>query len=576
LKNCAEFAFSTEEDFVTHGPEPSDGIPIISDGDLLGPGCTVCARNQDLLAQTFDVTQDLGLDAADVIHVERYLVAFSTELDSPHGSQFTAGDLLVTNGLIIPNIALTYRFGILAFLDAARQMSRDDWLANPNNLAGMLMEIGIDIWFSIEGTWTPAGAVGILDGDLLSARDGTIVAGNDGLLPLAVPAGIPNRGVDFGLDAATSNRAGGREQIHFSTEILYQGELSFTDGDILEIGDGVATENWDMVRCFEPKARDLGLDALSVGFPVTRPCVSRLTHIADVSLADIGSDGMAITGTVDAILAPVPFGGMIDIQGSICDDVEEFRVLYHQNGSVNPWTPMPVLAPQNWKVKTDAFFPPGPDCLDQMNWFSDASGWYDAADYRQLTSPALGGCNPGLSLTVWDSPHILVGLGGPDALYEVALETTTTAGVFTDTARLVQLDNTAPTAELDKTPDTCDIYTAMPITITGRISDEHFYRYDLRLTGDGYGIHYYPSIAYYDDPGDDVIETGTKNWAAFVDLGAVDVHDLDPSPVECGYTVYLRAWERTLWCTFSFPNNQAYHWPGHRQDVDAWTFKYQP
>ena len=39
------------------------------------------------------------------------------------------------------------------------------------------------------------------------------------------PAGIPERGVDFGLDAVTKG-----ESTEFSTEILYEGELSFTDG----------------------------------------------------------------------------------------------------------------------------------------------------------------------------------------------------------------------------------------------------------------------------------------------------------------------------------------------------------
>ena len=98
---CQDLAFSTEEDFVTWGPEPPDGNPVISDGDLLSSsaaaGCLICARNAELLA-VFQVPFDLGLDAADVIDVEGALVAFSTELDSPNSSpegiQFTAGDLL--------------------------------------------------------------------------------------------------------------------------------------------------------------------------------------------------------------------------------------------------------------------------------------------------------------------------------------------------------------------------------------------------------------------------------------------------------------------------------------------------
>lgn len=278
---CSAFAFSTEEDFITHGPVPPDGDPYISDGDLLGPECVLCARNVDLL-RNFDVEVDLGLDAADVIDARSYLVAFSTDLDSPHGDQFTSGDLLTTNGVIIPNLALThplqvgYDLGldalhfvgtqqsIIAFLTTVQegQLTRDYWLRNPGELVGWLVEYKVDIWFSTEGTWMPTGAAGFLDGDVLSARTGTVVANIRDLLPATVPAGIPNRGVDFGLDALTSGRSDAREGIHFSTEILYDNELSFTDGDVLLTGTGVIHTNKYLLQCFEPKAYFLGLDAL--------------------------------------------------------------------------------------------------------------------------------------------------------------------------------------------------------------------------------------------------------------------------------------------------------------------------
>jgi len=35
------------------------------------------------------------------------------------------------------------------------------------------------------------------------------------------------------LDAATADRSGNIELIHFSTEILYEGRHSFNDGDVL-------------------------------------------------------------------------------------------------------------------------------------------------------------------------------------------------------------------------------------------------------------------------------------------------------------------------------------------------------
>ena len=275
--------FSTEEDFVTHGPEPSDGNPIISDGDLLCSDCTVFARNRELLA-AFQTQLDLGLDAADVIDAEarKPLVAFSTELNDPQ-RRFTAGDLLATNGAVIPNIALLASFdisrtdlgldavhfigdreGIVAFLDYVKEKGMDFWKENPNALPELLKERNIDIWFSTEGTAPKPEDPGFLDGDLLSARDGIIIARNAILLPSSVPAGIPDRSVDFGLDAVIADRSGNREEIRFSTEILYAGEPPFTDGDVILIGNGVVCTNEDLIRCFEPKGNFLGLDALAV------------------------------------------------------------------------------------------------------------------------------------------------------------------------------------------------------------------------------------------------------------------------------------------------------------------------
>lgn len=282
---CEEFAFSTEEDFV------SGGI-VISDGDLLtvykdpsgAVQCAICARNADLLG-IFQVPHDLGLDAADVIGAERSLVAFSTELNSSNSGQFSQGDLLITNGVIILNQALTARWAggqgvgydlgldsvhflgdpaqpdaILNFVDEA---AGEEQPIGPDVLARLLeSNPTVDIWFSTSGTWSVAGAPGFLDGDLLSARNGIIVASNADLLPPGVPAGLPIDGVDFGLDAATADRAGTTEQIHHSTELLFDGEPTFTDGDVLRYGNGVVATNEELIACFQPPARFLGLDAL--------------------------------------------------------------------------------------------------------------------------------------------------------------------------------------------------------------------------------------------------------------------------------------------------------------------------
>jgi len=68
--------------------------------------------------------------------------------------------------------------------------------------------------------------------------------------------------VDFGLDAVTASRDG--ERIRFSTEILYSGDqISFTDGDVLEFGNGVVEHtNSDLIAGCVVAADFVGLDAL--------------------------------------------------------------------------------------------------------------------------------------------------------------------------------------------------------------------------------------------------------------------------------------------------------------------------
>jgi hypothetical protein len=405
----------------------------------------------------------------------------------------------------------------------------------------------------------------------LSALTGAIVAGNDVLLPPAVPAGIPVRGVDFGLDAVTTPRRPEKERIFFSTSILHNGEVSFSDGDVLRFGNGVVATNYDLVGCFQPRAKELGLDALSAGFVTPDDCISRIDRFGGVNVTDISLvDGRIVPGLL-GINAPMPFGGHIDILGNICDDVDRFRVVYREAGSSGAWEPIRVPAARNWQVKTHGLMPP---CDGDMSWSSDGDGWFDGATYRQLRTPT--GCNPYLPLTVWKSTDAE---SGADELYEVVLETEVGSSTISDTMRLIQLDNTRPLVELEKQSGTCDAYTAadMPIMVSGRISDTHFYRYELTLGGDGYSPSVdYPSVAFYDDLGDNVIETGTINWDLYQDLHEVDVFHLDSSPVACGYAVELTAWDRTRFCWFQYPSNTPSACNGCRYDDDLWGFSYTP
>jgi hypothetical protein len=138
------------------------------------------------------------------------------------------------------------------------------------------------------------------------------------------------------------------------------------------------------------------------------------------------------------------------------------------------------------------------------------------------------------------------------------------------------LDNTGPDAELEKMPGTCDIYSEadMPLMVTGRITDTHFHQYRLTITGNGYGTYSYPATAYYDDPFDNIIDTGTSSYDAFVNLHTVDVDDLATDPVDCGYTVIMRAWDRTIARNFNYSANHAGGCVGCRHDTDYWTFEY--
>ncbi|MCK4829136.1 S8 family serine peptidase, partial [bacterium] len=192
------FFFSTEEDFITFSEKLiQENYKIISDGDLLNAAGTVYKTNYELLGK-FWMGFDLGLDAADVIDIEKEngFVAFSTELDDPKG-RFTAGDLLATNGTILPNSALLAAFyipreldlgldavhfigereAIIEFFNKMEAGGNEYWQENPEKMIEYLKGFDIDIWFSTEGTpplLSPE-KPRFLDGDLLSAAKGIIV-----------------------------------------------------------------------------------------------------------------------------------------------------------------------------------------------------------------------------------------------------------------------------------------------------------------------------------------------------------------------------------------------------------------
>ncbi len=620
LGACADAAFSVEEDFITRGPEPPDGDPYISDGDVLSPRGAVCVRQRELM-RPFDITEDLGLDALDILAHERAVIAFSTELDSPHG-QFTAGDLLLTDGsaqAVVPNAALVRRFQIAndvgldevkfvgeperirRFVELAFDTDPDAW--RERDLAETLKEIGIDIWFSIEGTrWsrTP-----LLDGDVLSVVNG-VVATNRDLLAPGAPAGLPSDGVDFGLDAfATARDAieAARElgAFFFSTELLFADGIRFTDGDIVQVGGAMVAENGVLIAAFEPAAKFLGLDALWFDLAEGEP---RITLMCDLSTSEfdggvvpVGGPGRglhqspltappALTDTLER-----PCGLDVPVDGAIPvppDDITRFRVAYREHTAPPPAAPG-AAATAAIQTRWDLLGPrviwtPGVGrdtvCDVPRTLSTDAQGWMDAQTYVDAKNGigTFAGCpHPELRLAVWRTTSLPAGT--PDGMsvpgvddredhYVLWLEWEDADGDLhrEGVEHHLQLDNTLPRIadypnglQLRVSADAepilaCDETpaSAANLQVWGQIHDRYYSRFWLRLLGgeppahQNYGPHRFhephdgtPGVKNTDD-------TGTTPDAATVRLRDIAMTDLGASYTECCYALMIRVWDRSI------------------------------
>ncbi|MFQ5854558.1 MAG: hypothetical protein ACE5LU_02785 [Anaerolineae bacterium] len=607
LEACEGGAFSTEEDFMMLEGEPFDGDPYISDGDLLSSDGQVCARNADLLAAFYAATAppaDLGLDAADILGVTDRLVAFSTSLDDPFG-KFTAGDLLFTNGAIIPNSALVAPFGIThdigldavhfvgtsenirQFVNRAREVDPGQW--GTDLLKQLLESFSLDIWFSIEGTHRVAGAASILDGDLLSAT-GAIVASNSALLPPGVPAGIPQRGVDFGLDAVTARRLPGQEPfIQFSTEILYRGELSFTDGDVLVSGNGIVVTNEDLIQFFHPAADFLGLDALYGAADVPPPqdpniqtmCGDHSAVDFDGGMVSIGDPGTGLYRDNPSAAWPAgrprrPCGEYVPIDGFLPNvGVNRFRVAYRPAGDPAPAVGTALGIRTNWSLRDWRWFP-APGCYDDASSPSlntDANGWMDAANYLTAADGTLTGCaNSGLRLAVWDTANHQPGFGpaDKDGHYVLWLEWEDGGGVLHREPfdHHLQLDNTlpvindllvtlndgtTPVAACGEAPTGESIFK-----VHGDFADDYYWGYRLRVRGgDPPASQYYGWHNYYDGtlPVANTDDTGTTPDGSTVYLRDIDMTDLGESFTDCCYVLDL--WVRDAAIRHSFNGRVA-------------------
>ena len=482
--NCRGTVFSTEEDFVSPVGEAHDGNPVISDGDLLayqpGGSVAICARNPDLLRPgvLLEVEGAMGLDAVDVIDARAGIIAFSTELDEPFGI-FGHGDILFPDGTIIPNAVLVANHPLRANagLDAvhfvgrsdaireaiklAASIGRDQLTQDPQTFIERIKELEVDIWFSVEGTSEPPNGPAVLDGDLLSVF-GSKIAPQNVMLSPPIPAGILDRGVDFGVDAVTGDRRGNRERIQLSTEILYRGRPQpFTDGDVLRIEGAIAITNDTLLAPFKPRARFLGLDALSLARDTDlgmRPHIDSLCG-DPFAASDFAADGLwranfATMTPGDPPRRPcglwIPIGGTLPI-GLAADTgtLTRFRVTYE---SLEAGPPLAGGIQTTWRIRTPTVS--GCNFSAGATLSTDPDGWMDAADFVAArdgdpngpSGDTVIGCSNGhLRLAVWDTKAL------PDDrendLMQIRLEWETTGSggpVASPNTFNVQLDNILP------------------------------------------------------------------------------------------------------------------------------------
>ncbi|MCB0125333.1 MAG: hypothetical protein KDE58_23930 [Caldilineaceae bacterium] len=615
-RRCSGLLFSTEEDFrITRG-ELAGGSQIVSDGDLLAhpnfpaAGVELCARNRELLA-VFDIEVDLGLDAVSVIDADAFLIAFSTELDDPKG-RFSAGDLITTNGAVIPNRALMANFNqplhydigldalefagtpaaIRELMEKVRSAGREALAADPTLLLDLLNNLDVDILFSTEGTGYSPEQPSFLDGDLLSARRGAIMTPNADLLPF-LPAGLPDRGVDYGLDAY----AVGVDPIEavsinlFSTELnSLEGHSTFTDGDLLQEGGSIFLPNWSLIQEWEPLANDLGLDALDYVEPSTQiACrLLQITRVNQIPVSQIDPmTGYARQDTMEP--QNRPFGDWIVVEGQLpsptnCPGFDvthfEFRLEEREllTAAPEPW--QPVSLPE-WQVTA-----PAPFCiLAPTVEYAPPSldGWIPLARYWDVKN----GCEPGLIVNAWRSSG--------DAHHELRIvlrEIGSTIPSLVSREVRIRLDNTAPKASLVRSPDDdvqltlsdsagneltdqCEITATNSLSDTvillqGRArdngqgsptsGDEHFDHYDLHWSGGDLGgwdrIDLAPGEApdfrSYTSGRSDLDDTGTLPPAATdVYLGQFNLDAeyravTGMAPRKCGYAIRLTVVDRTI------------------------------
>jgi hypothetical protein len=500
-------------------------------------------------------------------------------------TQFTAGDLLFNTGVIVPNAALLAKFGLprnfnlgldgveiegtprgkrelLARLESA---GRQALLENPGLLVEILTATETDILFSTEGTPPEVQKPVFLDGDLLSAKNGTIVRSNADLLA-SLPAGIPDRGVDYGLDAySPALDPTSLEPLELFSIEVQGGKATFSDGDILTTGPNIFLRNADLLAAFGPLDTDMGLDALSAEVGRTA-CLIRITTMSDIDVIDIDP----VTGLFGLGADPVdrPFGRWVRVQGIVpgptCPEyaTHEFQVRVSVDGG--PETPILHPTGLDWRRNVS------PCITSNSLYTSDPTGWFALTDYWRFNE-----CPDDASLAFWNS---LTAPGADVGVFRLVLRPIGGGAEIISAPVTVRIDNEAPTdmiaelynvGETEPFGDQCMIEFGgadIVMDIKGRVRDEHFASYELYWTGGD--VHIFRLVpatvtrTYGSRP--ELSDTGTEPPAATdVELGTLNLTAeyalaTGGMPViECGYTVLLRGHDRAHLGIFA-PNTNTF------------------
>jgi hypothetical protein len=279
-----------------------------------------------------------------------------------------------------------------------------------------------------------------------------------------------------------------------------------------------------------------------------------------------------------------PFGQWVSIRGNVpspdCLDVSQYEYRVEFKEGAGAW--MPIITPgaltpgdttDDWMAQRSASYGFCSMFSPWTSYLSDSDGWISLEDYWRAKA-----CKSSHTMNMWNT-------SGKNRSFRLRLamrQVGVPASEVTSAEVPVFLDNTAPNpVELTlydaagsvPLSDQCKVSgpgTNIVVTIKGQArddglgtsndGDEHFRMYELYWTGGD--VHTWKAIPlapaepagyrYYDGGRLDLDGTGTLPAAATdVPLGQLDLtaeHNLHAGtdPPACGYTILLRAWDRTI------------------------------